>query len=336
MLNNLPHFVQIASDGVPEFFLDHTLLSSLRMCEARFDLDHIKNYRSKETPWALDFGKLVHDCMEFYYKKELAGSKPEYREMFEFGAKLWRDRNYDKYINTPQFKAVGGMPGFIALLGQYLHFYQGQDRLKPIGLEIAFGKNKEVPLLDNHLAYKFAPFRLYLSGRMDFIFDDGRKIGPLDHKTFSIEGKNPMTGYEIQEGMTGYIYAMHYLVKQLKEQNPDIDLNRETNVLWLNFILTKPCTDLNKKFQRIPLYKTQPQLEDWRLRQISTASKLYSLLFQERPPDYNAHVCTNYWHSVCPYQRVHRLARKEDQEFILKTDFVAEIWNPETVESVKI
>jgi len=324
-MTHLPQFVSLAEDGVYEFYLDHTLLASARMCEARFDLDHIQMYKPKTLPWALDFGTLVHLCMEFYHKHEMTGKVLELKSFLEYGSKSWRDGGYDKYAQLPQYKAVGGFSGFIVLLTQYHTYYQQQTNLKPIALEIAFGRNKEVPLLADATLYKWAPFRLYLSGRMDIIFDDGRRLGSMDHKTFSMAGKNPMTGYEVQEGMTGYIYAMNYIYKAHFSHL----IQRDTNVLWLNFILTKAEEDLNKRFQRVPLYKTASQLEEYRLRQISTCAKIYQLLVEGRPPDFNASVCTNYWHSTCHYQPVHRLSSKEDQLIVLGKEFKKEEWNPE-------
>lgn len=326
-MTKLPHFVSIAPDGVPEFFMDHTLLSSARMCEARFNLDHVQLYKPKALPWSLDFGTLIHTCMEFYHEHEMKGEILELKSFLEFASKLWRDGNYDKYNQTAQYKAVGGFPGFIALLSQYTEYYkQSATNLKPIALEIAFGKNKEVPILEDATLYKWAPFRLYLSGRMDIIFDDGRRLGPMDHKTFSMAGKNPMATYEVQEGMTGYIYAMNYIYKSHFSHL----IQRDTNVLWLNFILTKSEGDLNKRFQRVPLYKTTEQLEEYRARQISTCAKIYQMLFEGRPADFNTSVCTNYWHSVCHYQPVHRLSSGADQLIILQKEFTQGTeWNPE-------
>jgi len=266
--------------------------------------------------------------MEYYYKAEIENKPCGVKEFLEHSANLWRDGNYERYNQTPQFKAVGGFPGFIAMLTQYWTFYQTQTRLKPIALEIAFGKNKEVPIHTDEKLYDWAPFRLFLSGRADFIFDDGRRIGPLDHKSFSMAGKNPMTTYEVQEGMTGYIYAMTHIYQKHYAHL----LQRDTNVLWLNFILTKPEENMNKKFQRIPLFKSPSQLEEYRIRQISTAAKIYQLLFQGRPPDFNGFACTNYFHSLCPYQPIHRLSNPQDQLTILNKDFVqGHVWDPENI-----
>jgi hypothetical protein len=275
--------------------------------------------------------------MEWFYKKEMqlgietVSIEFPTRKWLEYGANLWRELGLDSYSQFPQFKAIGGMSGFILTLGQYAEYYHRLgNNLKPLALEIAFGKNKEVPLLENHLEYKYAPFRLYLAGRLDYIFDDGRRIGAMDHKTFSMSGKNPMSTYEVQEGMTGYIYAMHYIYNaHMKKEN----FKRDTNVLWLNFILTKAEADLTKKFMRVPLYKTPYQLEEFRQRQIATAAKIFQMVVEGRPPDFNTSVCTNYWHSTCQFQPVHRLPSKGDMDIILSREFTIEkAWNPEAVD----
>lgn len=356
MHNPTPPWLVKADDGIWELYLDHTLLSSARMCESSFILSYVQNYRPKGLmPWPLKFGILMHHCMEWFYKKEMelgnttadlsidpiveAGTFPT-REWLEYGANLWRELGLASYSQFPQFKAIGGMAGFILTLGQYAEYYHrlGND-LRPIALEIAFGRNKEVPLLVNHLEYKYAPFRLYLAGRIDYLFDDGRRIGAMDHKTFSMAGKNPMSTYEVQEGMTGYIYAMQYIYEKLKMQMHSIkdkqalDFERDTNVLWLNFILTKGETDLTKKFMRVPLYKTPYQLEEFRQRQIATAAKIFQMVVEGRPPDFNTSVCTNFWHSTCQFQPVHRLPSKGDMDIILSREFTIEkAWNPEAVD----
>src|SRR5580693_2861978 len=101
---NLPHWVKMANDGIPEFFLDHTMLSSARMCESRFYLDHVENYRSKTTPWALDFGQLFHSCIEWYYKAKLSDDYT-LKGWLEYSTKLWDDQHFDQYNHLPQSKA---------------------------------------------------------------------------------------------------------------------------------------------------------------------------------------------------------------------------------------
>ncbi|HEY1646305.1 MAG TPA: PD-(D/E)XK nuclease family protein [Candidatus Saccharimonadales bacterium] len=349
----LPQFVSIAPDGVAEYYLDHTLLSTLRACESKFTLDFVENYRGRGLPpWALHFGSLFHECMEDFYGVEIKRNQGLLEmsdsafvaDFIARGAARWRDYNMETFSQLPQYKRLNGFPGFLTLLGQYCEYYRREfNKLKPVALEIAFGRNKEVPLLEDAKRYHWAPFRLYYAGRMDYIFDDGISLGPLDHKTFSRTDKNPITGYEVQEGMTGYVYSMQHVYASLKttlafaknDKNETIsiynDYNRRTDVVWMNFIGVPHDTDYLKRFQRIPLYKTPAQLEDWKMRQISSTAKLHQVLFDGRPPDFNANVCTNYFYGTCPYQQVHRQASVANQLIVLKNHFTQEKkeWNPE-------
>jgi hypothetical protein len=124
------------------------------------------------------------------------------------------------------------------------------------------------------------------------------------------------------------------MYKKIKENilstHPGQTFDRQTNVVWMNFIFTPHSDKPHEKFQRIPLYKTEFQLEQWRQRQISTVGKLHQILFEGRKPDWNTQVCTNYWHSTCSYQGVHRLGTERDMFTILNAHFNQEQpWDPE-------
>ena len=345
----LPQFVSIAEDGVAEYFCDHTLLSTLRGCESRFVLDFVENYRGKGMPpWSLHFGSLFHECMEFFYGVELKRNQglvtttdKEFVEQFlEWGARRWRDYQMDSFSQLPQYKRLNGFMGFCTLLGQYCEYYRREfNRLKPVALEIAFGRNKEVPLLEDHTKYQWAPFRLYYAGRLDYIFDDGTNLGPLDHKTFSRVDKNPINSYEVQEGMTGYVYAMQHVYNRLKGQlNVDEHYYRMVDKIWMNFIGVPHETEYLKRFQRMQMIKTQEQLEDWRMRQISSTAKLHQILFQGRTPDWNANVCSNWFWGTCHYQQVHRQSTVASQLIVLQNNFTKERkeWNPEADRSSEL
>jgi hypothetical protein len=311
-------------------------------------------------PWPLRFGILIHDCMEELYKRlmikqanndtgyvvEYEGQSPKRTKVpflwsqdnlnswLEFCANLWRVGQLDAYSNLPAFKTLNGFNGFVLILiGYSEHYAKNYDKnnLKCVALEIGFGKNKEVPILEDAGLYSYAPFRLYLSGRLDYIFDDGNRIGPLDHKTYSRAG-NPQLPFEVQEGMTGYCYAMTHMYKKLREAlNFPESYVRRTDTVWMNHIFVPSELDPHKKFQRIPLYKTEYQLEQWRQRQISTVASLHQILFEGRLPNWNTSVCTNWYHGNCTYHPVHRLGSERDMFIILNSQFTRdqEVWNPE-------
>jgi PD-(D/E)XK nuclease superfamily len=337
------HWLKIAKDGVPELYLDNHMMQTFRMCEARFVEDFVNGYGSKGRIWFLDLGTLVHKMIEVYYlNRTHALFSTEYWAI-QLGMQLWKAMDMDYYENHPmwqkEFKGLNGCYGLCTLLLQYAaHFKLENERLRVIGTELYFGKGKEVPLLtktfeDNHGKYEkwidSLPFRLYLSGKIDLLIDDGVSIGPMDHKTSKdFRGKNPLINYEIQEGMTGYVYAARQLTKAFPEL-----ARRPANKIWMNFLQIKDEKNIQDRFKRLPLYKTDEQLEAYRLRMIRTASKIFQLLSTDAVPDYNTSACTNWMHQTCPYHSVHRQGSKESELLILNANFTKiPIWNPETVD----
>lgn len=367
------HWLKIApEDGVLELYLDNQMLQTFRMCEARFYEDYIEGYRPKGTLgriWFLDFGRAFHKAIEIFYISNKENKFDLYTFIGKIAKEVWDKYEMEywafeevwassKYNN---YKELGGFIGFSSLLAQYaLYFSKENEKFRIIGTELYFGKNKEVPLLGSwtygeadyqyHIVNKL-PFRLYLAGKIDLLIDDGFSIGPMDHKTSrDFRGQNPAHNYEIQEGMTGYVYAARKIlanlqVGTLEEQVYTKGLNRQCNKIWMNFIQVKDpgkSKVFSDRFKRVPLYKTDWELEEYRQRQISTAARIYQLLanYQENRsglrPNYNTMACTNWMHRDCIYQPIHRLNTLESQLTILNSSFVknqAEIWNPEENEN---
>lgn len=346
------HWLKIAEDEVLEFYLDNQMLQTFRMCEARFFEDYVEGYQRKGNAgriWFLDFGSVVHKAIELYYKDKKNNFNLNVfigqlaAELWtKFDMDYWADVNLWKGHKYNAYKELGGFLGFSSLLLQYVSYYQLEnERFRTIGTELFFGKNKEVPLSNcsdwSDLNFEKLPFRLYLCGKLDILIDDGFSIGPMDHKTSrDFMGKNPSKMYEIQDGMTGYVFAAQKILKA------DDRINRQCNKIWMNFIQVKAAKSLEERFKRIPIYKTDLELEEYRQRQISTAARIYQLLENYREdrtglrPTYNTMVCTNWMHRECPYQSVHRQNSIENQLMILNADFTknqAEIWNPEEFEN---
>src|SRR5271167_2262883 len=62
------HWIQIADDNTVEMFLDHHSLSTFRMCEAHFELSHIRKFGGRgRRPWPLAFGIVFHKAVEYLY-----------------------------------------------------------------------------------------------------------------------------------------------------------------------------------------------------------------------------------------------------------------------------
>lgn len=329
------HWFVYADDGVFEMYLDNHMLQTFRQCQAAFDVYFIKNYGGKGRVWFLDLGTCVHKMIEVYYMLRRHQQFDAFKWGIELGQKVWNAMEMDFYKTHPirkkDYEQLGGMGGFCALMVQYAQFYNiDNERLRAIGAELYFGKKKEVPLLSDHTLYSFAPFRLYLSGKIDLLIDNGNEIGPMDHKTRkSFGSRNPVIDYETQEGMTGYIFATRAMQKYF----PDLKRNPSKQI-WMNFLQISEVKNIADRFRRIPIFKTDEQLEEYRMRQIATASQIWNLLIhQDLRPTWNTQACANWMHGLCPLESIHRQGLKSTMFKILESDFVRETeWDPEFID----
>lgn len=336
------HWIKLGEDGVLELYLDHHSLSSFRQCEAYFELSILNSIRGKGREWSLELGILFHKMLEIFYERRQAGAF-DLQTWLADTITYWLEFKMDEFSEHKTYKALGGLTGFITLLTQYADFYNADtERLRIIGMEIPFGKDREVFLgqFTPYPCYKenlkelnrVLGVRCYLTGRIDFLMDSGTAIGPLDHKTFTFFKGNPGEVYDPQEGMTGYVYAARAVVAK---HFPELMRERKLDRIWLNCVqITPPADkeDYNKRFKRIPLLKTDYQLETWRLRQLRTFSKIYDLVIGGAVADWNTSICANMFHRDCPFKNLHRQNGQSNLLTILNADFIqGEPWNPETI-----
>jgi len=294
----------------------------------------------------LEFGIIWHYMVEEFYIAKRDG-------VFNINTWLpkaitaWTKAKMDEQFETHKmYKTLGGLSGLIAMCGQYAeHFAAEVDRLRVIGIEITFGKKREVPLgmfeskasmfgsLDDKAGiniYGNHVIKCYLTGRMDFLMDSGSSIGPLDHKTTAFFRGDPTAAYNPQEGMTGYVYATKFI---LKDKFPELLEGRKVDRIWINFAQVTPNANAMERFKRIPIFKTDYQLEEYRLRQLRTFHKIYDMVILGERPDWNTAVCNNMFHSECQYRALHRQNTSDAMLQILQNDFVvAPAWDPEKVE----
>jgi hypothetical protein len=319
--------------GEVDVFLDNHMMQSFRSCEAYFDLNILQRRQLKSgNSWSLEFGIVFHSVMELLYQNKLC-SADKAVDVMQMAHVLWIQHKMDeKYKEHKSYKSLGGFEGFIGLIVQYSSFYnQDLERLRPIAIEVPFGRSKEVLLG----SYDYYPdggeidtkINCYLTGRIDFLMDSGSAIGPMDHKTTAFFKGNPMLTYEVHEGMTGYIYATHSLIKRMF---PELAERRATNMMWINFIQIAFDSDNNKRFKRLPLLKTPYQLAQYAARQVNTIKHIVEMLIEERTPVWNTSMCNNFFHSSCLYQPVHRQGSESSMFTILDSDYkVGEEWSPE-------
>jgi hypothetical protein len=335
VIANQCHWLKVnPDDNVIEIYLDHHALSMYRVCPARFNEEMVHGYKQKgigpagSGAWSLEFGILFHDVMEYFYTN-FRRSDFSVAQALEFAESRWVAGNFEEWKESKGYKNVNGLIGFKWLVNFYFtRFASENERLRIIGTELYFGKGKEVPL---QLEPTFwAPFRLYYAGKMDLICDDGEYLSPMDHKTSAdFRGKNPNDGYLLQDGMTGYVYSFRELVKKFDLEQG----SRKLNSILMNYIQVKMATTLLQQFSRIRMYKSDYQLEQFRLRQISTARDILNMLFGNfvgLEPYYNTAACTNYWHRDCSFKSAHQQPARDSQLVIINTDFARKpIWDPE-------
>jgi hypothetical protein len=335
------HWFKIKEDGVVEMYLDHHSLQTFRSCEASFELSMMANVKAKHRIWNLEFGIIFHKMVELFYegkKQESAvdGAPFNFEEWLATAPQLWEKRDmHEQFSEHKMYKTLGGIQGFIAMMAQYANHYAAEvDRLRVIGIEITFGKKKEVPLGQfeaiKNLGLGYCNSKnvhCYLTGRIDFLMDNGSAIGPLDHKTTAFFKGDPTSSYDPQEGMTGYVFATRAIMQR---DFPELLQNRKVDRIWMNFAQVTPQEDALKRFKRVPVFKTDWQLEQYRLRQLRTFHKIYDMLILGERADWNTAVCNNMFHSECQYRNLHRQNSASSMLNILQADFVqAEPWNPE-------
>ena len=155
------HWLKIAEDGVPELYLDHHMMSTFRICEAKFTEEFIYCVAPQgHRVWFLDLGTAVHFMVELYYthRKEPQFSIPLWATAT--ASKIWTGLDMD-YYRTSEFEkdrknysALNGFLGFSTwMLGYATYFSKENERFRVIGTELYFGKSEEVPLYDGSAIY---------------------------------------------------------------------------------------------------------------------------------------------------------------------------------------
>lgn len=367
------NFVKVAEDGVTEFYCDHSLLSALRMCESYFLLSHIENRRLVSRNWNLEFGQWLHSTLEVFYWHEYNKlhriTNPDFKtkedkpedylsiskgKFLAIGLQLWDSMKMNDFAGKHKvFESMKGVIGAAKLLSDYWAVYgDGKERLRVVGIELPFGREKEVPIVDTieHIVndincikhgWYAGPYRSYLTGRIDLMVDDLISIMPFDHKSTAFFDGTEVTKFTPHDGMMGYAYAADKLVRRLFPNK------RVSKVLINHIALNDNSAKVDKeassgkskdfrvydyepsrRFTRTPVSYTPEQLEEYRLRQAATFDVLYQLLVLERPPQWNTGSCNNMYYKECPFKSLHAQTPKQREDTLRNMYSLVEQWNP--------
>lgn len=326
--------------GIYELVLDNMMLGDFRSCPAYFFESYVEGWGGKGRNWKLEFGLIFHHMMEIYYREFRKSSF----KMNEWGINdamtAWIEADMDFHKEHKEYKSIGGVQGFCGLLLAYSMRYAAEnERLRVIGTEISFGRNKEVCLgqIDNWDGGIYNAFLMcYLAGRMDILVDDGSAICPVDHKTMASFRGDPNEMYEMAEGPTGYIYATKKIIPTFLATigQEDALLKRTSNKIIMNYI-SKAIPKEGERFRRLPIMKTDEQLEDYRLRMLGTSEDLFKALVRytsTKVSTRDTSKCTNWFMSNCPYIAVHRQNSRANELAVLNSFYEKKpIWNTENV-----
>ncbi len=314
--------------------LDNHLMSTYRACPQHFINAHIEGLRRKTVPdsvervWFLEFGIILHEMLERYYLELRNSSFDMVKFCTQEAVALWNEHRMDDFAEEKEYKSIGGVHGFIGLLVQYATILGPEnERFRVLGTEVSFGKNLEVPI------YSGEEFEVYLSGRMDMIIDDGYFICPMDHKTFASFRGDVGLRYAVDEGPTGYIYALSVVLPKLVSE--DMILKRDCTKIVMNLISKAPTKEPQERFKRISIRKTSWELEQYKLRMQNTATHLLCTVaayVNEHPVYRNTHLCQNWMHRTCSFFDICRQQSREGELVAIRNGFTTvPLWDTEKV-----
>jgi len=92
-----PHIFALGSDGVLEMYCDHHILSTLRVCEAKFYEEQLAHIGTKSSRYfSLEFGIWLHECLERYYEAfKTTGLPPPLDDWLKESLTLWDKTDMD-------------------------------------------------------------------------------------------------------------------------------------------------------------------------------------------------------------------------------------------------
>lgn len=318
--------------------LDNHLMAMYRACPQHFIYNAARGLKKKSTKvegvervWYLDFGILLHRMIELYYK---SFRDPGFNVVDWATTRAvveWNAMDMDVHKEHKECHSIGGVHGFVGLLVQFGTIFAPQNEsMRIIGSEIAFGRNKEIPLFIGD------DLEVYLAGRIDLIVDDGVFISPLDHKSHGYFKGDMTLQYMNQEGPTGYIYALASILPKIIPE--DMILKRDCSRILMNLISKKPTDNPLERFKRFPIRKTAWQLQEYQLRMVDTARKILEDIDRhilELPVIRNDKACTNWFYSDCTYLDVCRQGSIDLMEATIKNGYMTgPIWDTEAVKPI--
>lgn len=329
-----------------ELFLDHHMLSTMRLCESKFMLEHVLNIRPKgHRAWALIFGAWIHFALEDYYEhiRTHDGKPPDPIAWLAKAKEKWVELKIDAYKGIEdKYEDIGGWDGACSLLVQYYAFYMEQ-RLRVVATEIPFGFDREVYLgqfiiqLGEGLYRELLTVKCYLTGRIDLLVDNGYMIGPVDHKHTHIFRGDEWDKFNPHDGITGYIFGTNAILKKFFP-----DQQKQCLSGWIFHIQghhaakARKTGEIRPRFKVSRIDKMPSQLDDYTNRNLATFERIANMIFNNKVPEWTTTACHNIYNRDCEYLQIHKQPREEWQYQIQTFYNITLPWNPNAPEQSTI
>lgn len=338
--NPLPWLRYDMERGKFIMIVDNHLMSTYRACPQHFINSHVHGYRRKPKAgtsegrvWFLEFGIVLHHMLDLYYKTFREPNFDWVSFCTTRAIEVWKEHEMDAFAEEKEYHVIGGVKGFVALLVQYAHVFSAQnEHLRVLGTEVSFGKNLEV------LLYSDIYLEVYLAGRMDVIVDDGYFICPMDHKSFASFKRDPAARYAVDEGPTGYVYALATVLPLIVPV--ELILKRDCSKIMMNLISKAPVTDAVARFKRVQLRKTVWELEQYRLRMAATAQHLLDDMVRvshQMSIYRNTQLCDSWFHRECTYKDICRQQSRDGELITIQNGFAKmPLWDTEAVSTATV
>lgn len=334
-----PHLISQNADGSLNLFVDHHVLSQLRLCEAKFVEEILCHHGPKaQRYFSLEFGTWIHECLEdFYNHFKNNQSAPDLNEWSNNCIKKYRDYDIDHFAPpmtklTKEYKgdekkwyALGGEDGARRLLFEYYAWYMDL-RLKVIGTETLFEKQAPVPLGEIAIPDPLYPtdgifIKCYLTGVMDLVLDNGYKIFVADHKSTARFDGYESDDFDPHEGICGYIYTLDYYLKNHLTDLSTLHGCNDGIIFHISIANTIP------RFKPSYIHKTNEQLKEFAERQLRTCKRMVELILGEKP-DWNALICNNIYNNPCPFRELHRQPTEQREATLKQFYEIKPMWDP--------
>jgi len=325
-------FYKILPDGRFEFFVDASLMKSFSMCEAYFNLKHIKNLRPKSLsvtkPFAMAIGSWWSDVMEAFYNA-IRDQRPIAKSDIQtIALEAWAKNSLDAsaLVDPDSFDKFGNLPGAVLMLEEYYNsqYLVDLQNWKVISIEQGFGLKKEVPLGETRSVV------VYWIGKPDLVVvENNSRLTPIDHKTVTRIDGWTTSRYKPSTQMPGYAHSCEVIAKQI---GLDVRVDRVVINICSRTRPTEKPKDGKKKPRFIRAYPnfTREEIEEWRRDVVAKCERIAHCL-RTGAWTWSETTCHNMYMRPCEYLKLHSITPSA-RDTVLLADFLkSQPWTPYSI-----